>query len=138
MLLPEVDSEVVPPCEALVTHVALVPGLGVTLRDTESDVRDKKLRRLTGAPRATQALLPPHLVDLPVVQFDGAEGPCREAAGLELAAIRRLLAVRVQVLPQVNEVLAAVREQSCSTHTHTHPHRGLWEVGEGASTGPHL
>ena len=54
-----------------------------------------------------QALLPSHLMDFPVVQFDGAQGPCREAAGLELAAIRWLLAVRVQVLPQVYEVLTA-------------------------------
>lgn len=35
VLLPEVHSEVVAPCEALVTHVALVAGLGVTLRDTQ-------------------------------------------------------------------------------------------------------
>lgn len=67
---------------------------------------------------------PSHLVDSPVVQFDGAQGPCREAAGLELAAIRRLLAVRVQVLPQVYEVLAAGSTKggnraAAQTHRHT-------------------
>lgn len=85
-----------------------------------------------------KALLPPHLVHFPVVQFDGAEGACREAAGLELAAIRRLLAVRVQVLPQVYEVLAAeetVREQSCSTHALT---GAAGTGGDRASPGPHL
>lgn len=52
----------------------------------------------------------PYLVDLAVVQLDGAEGARGEAAGLELAAIGGLLAVRVQVFPQIDEILAAKRK----------------------------
>lgn len=50
-------------------------------------------------------------MDLAVVQLDGAEGARGEAARLELAAVGWLLAVRVQVLPQVDEILAATRKR---------------------------
>lgn len=49
-------------------------------------------------------------MDFPVVQFDRAEGTCSEAASLKLAAIGWLFAVRVQMFPQVNEILAAERK----------------------------
>lgn len=44
-----------------------------------------------------------------VMGLDGAEGPCAEAAVLEVTPVRGLLAVGVQVLPEVNQVLAAAR-----------------------------
>lgn len=50
-------------------------------------------------------------MDFPVVQFDGAEGTRSEAASLKLAAIGWLFAVRVQMFPQVNEILAAKRKR---------------------------
>jgi len=49
-------------------------------------------------------------MDFPVVQFDGAEGTRSEAASLKLAVIGWLFAVRVQMFPQVNEILAAKRK----------------------------
>lgn len=44
----------------------------------------------------------------PVMGLDRAEGPCTEAAVLEITPVGWLLAVSIQVLPQVNQVLAAV------------------------------
>lgn len=55
-------------------------------------------------------LLPSHLMDFAVVQLDGAEGTCSESASLKLAAIGWLFAVRLQMFPQVNEILAAKRK----------------------------
>lgn len=43
----------------------------------------------------------------PVMGLDRAEGPCTEAAVLEITPVGWLLAVGIQVLPQVNQVLAA-------------------------------
>jgi len=60
---------------------------------------------------SSHPLLPSYLVDFAVVQFDGAEGTCSEAASLKLAAIGWLFAVRIQMFPQVNEILAPKRKE---------------------------
>lgn len=67
-------------------------------------------------------LLPSYLVDFPVVQFDGAEGTCSEAASLKLAAVGWLFAVCIQMFPQVNEILAPRKKEvnkaeCCAPHT---------------------
>lgn len=78
MLLAKVHGEVVAPCEAFVTHMTFVPWLRVSF------------------------------VYFAVMGLDRAEGASSEGAVLKITPVGWLLTVGIQVLLEVNKILAAV------------------------------
>lgn len=52
---------------------------------------------------------PTHFMHFPVMGLDGAEGSGAEAAVLKITPVGWLLAVGIQVLPEVDQILAAAR-----------------------------